>query len=37
MNYTKALETDIPALIDMRIAYLTEDYQTLAAEQADAI
>ncbi|MCI9582384.1 N-acetyltransferase [Clostridiaceae bacterium] len=37
MNYAKASETDIPALIDMRIAYLTEDYQTLSAEQADAI
>lgn len=37
MYYTRALETDIPDLIDMRNAYLTEDYQTLAAEQADAI
>ena len=37
MNFRYAIETDITQLITMRLAYLSEDYHGLSAEQTDAI
>ena len=37
MEWTKAVLTEIPQLIEMRIAYLTEDYHSLTLHQQQAI
>ena len=33
MEWTKAVLTEIPQLIEMRIAYLTEDHHSLTLHQ----